>query len=149
MSAIWIAVIGASVTAFLNKFIGHSVPEKWLNKYSLLFKVGEGKADNLKLSKYHFSILDELYQQRDEEELIFQLEGKYEKIRERYAIADVAPPAHLLPTLRPYQISGFQWLNYLHDVQWGGILADDMGLGKTAAILATQVADQVYLMLSS
>jgi branched-subunit amino acid transport protein len=32
MSAIWIAVIGASVTAFLNKYIGHSVPEKWLNK---------------------------------------------------------------------------------------------------------------------
>ena len=112
------------------------LPEKWLNKYSLLFKVGEGKADNLKLSKYHFSILDELYQQRDEEELIFQLEGKYEKIRERYSIADVAPPAHLIPTLRPYQISGFQWLNYLHDVQWGGILADDMGLGKTIQTLS-------------
>lgn len=32
MSAIWIAVIGASLTAFLNKYIGHSVPEKWLNK---------------------------------------------------------------------------------------------------------------------
>ena len=112
------------------------LPEKWLNKYSLLFKVGEGKTDNLKLSKYHFSILDELYQQRDEEELIFQLEGKYEKIRERYAITDIAPPAHLLPILRPYQVSGFQWLNYLHDVQWGGILADDMGLGKTIQTLS-------------
>jgi hypothetical protein len=32
MSAIWIAVIGASLTAFLNKYIGHSVPEKWLNR---------------------------------------------------------------------------------------------------------------------
>ena len=32
MSAIWIAVIGASITAFLNKYIGHSVPERWLNK---------------------------------------------------------------------------------------------------------------------
>ena len=32
MSAIWIAVIGASLTAFLNKYIGHSVPERWLNK---------------------------------------------------------------------------------------------------------------------
>lgn len=36
MSTIWIAVIGASVTAFLNKFIGHSVPEKWLNKPSFM-----------------------------------------------------------------------------------------------------------------
>jgi non-specific serine/threonine protein kinase len=112
------------------------LPEQWLNKYSLLFKVGEGKADNLKLSKYHFSILDELYDQRDEEEIIFQLEGKYEKIRERYSIADVPPPSHLTPILRPYQISGFQWLNYLHDVQWGGILADDMGLGKTIQTLS-------------
>jgi SNF2 family DNA or RNA helicase len=112
------------------------LPEKWLNKYSLLFKVGEGSQQNLKLSKYHFSILDELYEQRDEEELIFQLEGKYEKIRERYSIADVAPPEHLTPILRPYQVSGFQWLNYLHDVQWGGILADDMGLGKTIQTLS-------------
>jgi len=32
MSQIWIAVIGASVTAFLNKYFGHSVPEKWLDK---------------------------------------------------------------------------------------------------------------------
>jgi non-specific serine/threonine protein kinase len=98
--------------------------------------VGEGKADNLKLSKYHFSVLDELYQQRDEEELIFQLEGKFEKIREHYTIADVKPPAHLDPILRPYQASGFQWLNYLHDVGWGGILADDMGLGKTIQTLS-------------
>ena len=32
MTPIWIAVIGASVTAFLNKYTGHSVPERWLNK---------------------------------------------------------------------------------------------------------------------
>jgi hypothetical protein len=30
MSSIWIAVIGSSITAFLNKYIGHSVPERWL-----------------------------------------------------------------------------------------------------------------------
>jgi non-specific serine/threonine protein kinase len=112
------------------------LPEEWIQKYSLLFKVGEGKTDNLKLSKYHFSVIDELYQQRDETELIFQLEGKYENIREKYTIAAVDPPSHLTATLRPYQVSGFQWLNYLHDVQWGGILADDMGLGKTIQTLS-------------
>jgi hypothetical protein len=32
MTPIWIAVIGASFTAFLNKYVGHSVPERWLNK---------------------------------------------------------------------------------------------------------------------
>lgn len=30
MSAIWWAVIGTSVVAFLLKYIGHSVPEKYL-----------------------------------------------------------------------------------------------------------------------
>ncbi len=112
------------------------LPEAWLNKYSLLFKVGDGQTDTLKLSKYHFSVLDELYQQRDEEELIFQLEGKYENIREKYTISNIDPPEHLSPILRPYQISGFQWLNYLNEVQWGGILADDMGLGKTIQTLS-------------
>ena len=38
--------------------------------------------------------------------------------------------------LRPYQVHGFHWLNYLHDVSWGGILADDMGLGKTVQALS-------------
>jgi len=32
MSQIWIAVIGASLTAFINKYVGHSVPEKWLDR---------------------------------------------------------------------------------------------------------------------
>ncbi len=30
MSTVWIAVIGTSVIAFALKYIGHSVPEKWL-----------------------------------------------------------------------------------------------------------------------
>jgi branched-subunit amino acid transport protein len=35
MSPIWIAVIGASLTAFLNKYLGHSVPEQWLSNTRL------------------------------------------------------------------------------------------------------------------
>ena len=112
------------------------LPEEWIKKYSLLFRVGEGKNVDLKLSKYHFSVIEELYEQRNEEELVFQLEEKYEKIKSFHSIPDVTPPQHLLPILRPYQSSGFQWLHYLHDVQWGGILADDMGLGKTIQALS-------------
>lgn len=50
------------------------LPEEWIKKYSLLFRVGEGRSENIKLSKYHFSVIEELYLQRDEEELFFQLE---------------------------------------------------------------------------
>ncbi len=112
------------------------LPEEWIKKYALLFRVGDGKQGNIKLSKYHFSVIEELYLQRDEEELFFQLEEKYERLKENHAIKTIAAPAHLQSILRPYQESGFQWLNYLREVQWGGILADDMGLGKTIQALS-------------
>lgn len=96
------------------------LPEEWIKKYSLLFRVGDGKAGNIKLSKYHFSVIEELYLQRDEEELQFQLEEKYERLKDNHAIKPIPAPAHLKSILRPYQESGFQWLNYLREVQWGG-----------------------------
>ena len=112
------------------------LPEEWLKRYSLLFRMGEGKTDKLKLSKYHFSVIDELYEEKDDAELVFQLEEKYETIKDNYQIKEIPAPAHLLPILRPYQVSGFHWLNYLSEVGWGGILADDMGLGKTIQALS-------------
>jgi superfamily II DNA or RNA helicase len=39
-------------------------------------------------------------------------------------------------TLKPYQMSGVQWLWDLFQLRIGGILADDMGLGKTAQALS-------------
>ncbi|MEO6682548.1 MAG: SNF2-related protein [Ginsengibacter sp.] len=111
------------------------LPDEWIKKYSLLFKVGEGNKNQLRLSKYHLSVIDDLYEQRDEEELLFKLDEKYERLREFKSIPEVPAPADLENRLRPYQIAGFQWLNYLNTVGWGGILADDMGLGKTVQSL--------------
>ena len=112
------------------------LPEEWIKKYSLLFRVGEGKSEKMKLSRYHFSVIEELYESRNEEELFFQLEERYDKLKEFKNIEPIEAPQHLKPILRPYQESGFQWLNYLHEVKWGGILADDMGLGKTIQALS-------------
>jgi SNF2 family DNA or RNA helicase len=47
-----------------------------------------------------------------------------------------AVPDSLDATLRPYQLTGFNWLAYLYEHRLGGILADDMGLGKTVEALA-------------
>jgi non-specific serine/threonine protein kinase len=112
------------------------LPEEWIKKYSLLFRIGEGKAEKMKLSRYHFSVIEELYENRNEEELFFQLEERYDKLKEFKNIEAIEAPAHLKPILRPYQESGFHWLNYLSEVKWGGILADDMGLGKTVQALS-------------
>jgi SNF2 family DNA or RNA helicase len=111
------------------------LPDEWLKRYSLLFKVGDGKNDKLRLSKYHMSVIDDLYENRDASEMSFALDEKFEKIRAFKNIPEIIPPAHLKDILRPYQVSGYQWLSYLNDVGWGGILADDMGLGKTIQAL--------------
>ncbi|MBS1731594.1 MAG: DEAD/DEAH box helicase [Bacteroidetes bacterium] len=112
------------------------LPEEWLQKYSLLFRVGESKNDALKLSRYHYSVIEDLYHQRDEEELSILLDEKYESIKNNFAVSEIPAPEHLQQILRPYQEAGFHWLHYLNQVKWGGILADDMGLGKTIQALA-------------
>ena len=111
------------------------LPDEWLKRYSLLFKVGEGKNDKLRLSRYHMSVIDELYENRNETEISFALDEKFEKIRAFKNIPELPVPDTLEAVLRPYQIAGFQWLSYLSEVGWGGILADDMGLGKTVQAL--------------
>lgn len=112
------------------------LPEEWIKKYSLLFRVGEGKQDQLRLSKYHMSVIDELYDERNEEELVVQLEEKYDQLKLFNNIKEVPVPEHLKQILRPYQEHGFHWINYLQEIGWGGILADDMGLGKTVQALS-------------
>ncbi len=55
------------------------------------------------------------------------------------------PPAELpttvLAELRPYQLEGFRWLQFLASHGLHGILADDMGLGKTVQTLAHLTAE--------
>ncbi len=112
------------------------LPENWLKKYSLLFRVGEGKNNALRLSKYHLSVIDELYEERNEAEVLIELEEKYNRLRGFNRIKEIDPPHRLAHILRPYQVAGYHWLNYLSEVGWGGILADDMGLGKTVQALS-------------
>jgi len=51
-------------------------------------------------------------------------------------IEAVTVPAGLQAQLREYQQQGLNWLNFLQEYGFGGILADDMGLGKTVQALA-------------
>jgi non-specific serine/threonine protein kinase len=82
------------------------------------------------------SVIDELYNNIDETEVMIKLEEKYERLRSFNRINEVDPPKDLSSILRPYQVAGYHWLNYLNEVGWGGILADDMGLGKTVQALS-------------
>ncbi|VAW44151.1 DNA/RNA helicases, SNF2 family, partial [hydrothermal vent metagenome] len=58
------------------------------------------------------------------------------RIKKFTGINRVSPPKDLQLELRDYQRSGLDWLNFLYEFKFGGILADDMGLGKTVQTLA-------------
>ncbi len=57
------------------------------------------------------------------------------KIKNFRGIEDVAIPAGLNAELRGYQQKGLNWLQFLREFRFAGILADDMGLGKTIQTL--------------
>lgn len=64
------------------------------------------------------------------------------RLREAGTPPPVAAPEGLGLTLRPYQLQGLAWLQYLREHHLAGILADDMGLGKTAQVLAHLLVEQ-------
>jgi len=58
------------------------------------------------------------------------------KLKDFEGIKNIKPPKSLKLELRDYQQIGLNWLNFLHEFRFSGILADDMGLGKTVQTLA-------------
>ncbi|WP_354636306.1 DEAD/DEAH box helicase [Planktothricoides raciborskii] len=65
-----------------------------------------------------------------------QLEELLNTLTNNQALKDIEPPATLKGTLRPYQLRGASWLNFLQNWGLGACLADDMGLGKSVETIA-------------
>ena len=65
-----------------------------------------------------------------------ELKALSQKLKDFKGIASVTPSPNLQANLREYQQFGLNWLNFLHEFSFSGILADDMGLGKTVQTLA-------------
>jgi len=57
------------------------------------------------------------------------------RLRGDRALEPVPAPGGLRAALRPYQVQGVAWLDFMRRSGFGGILADDMGLGKTVQML--------------
>ena len=63
-------------------------------------------------------------------------------LKKMLALKPVAPMpemAGLLSTLRGYQELGVEWIHFLYQNGFGGLLCDDMGLGKTHEVIAFMV----------
>lgn len=111
------------------------MPEEWIKKYSALFKLGNVKDDSIQVSKLHFTLVDQLYDEIDDVQVQAELIEKRQRLEEFKEIKKIKLPKKINASLRDYQKEGFNWLNFLDEFGWGGCLADDMGLGKTLQMI--------------
>jgi len=111
------------------------LPEEWVDKLEKYFRVGEVDEESIKISKMKFSIIDELFEDIDNENVLAELLEKKNMLKGFESIEQLEIPKKITASLRDYQKEGFNWLNFLKKFKWGGILADDMGLGKTLQVL--------------
>jgi superfamily II DNA or RNA helicase len=111
------------------------IPEWWFTKYSEFFSFTENgiDTDQLTLRMHHLALVQEL---KEENLATAVISRKLENLRDFSQIEPVEPPVHFEGILRPYQKTGYDWLNFLKQYRFGGCLADDMGLGKTVQTLA-------------
>ncbi|MBC7424888.1 MAG: DEAD/DEAH box helicase, partial [Bacteroidia bacterium] len=108
------------------------IPEEWFEKYSSLFDFGEEENEHLKIKKHHFALLDNLSDQKNTSTAIDNLKN----LQDAENLAPYPLPVGLKARMRPYQASGYNWIQTLKELKLGGCLADDMGLGKTLQALA-------------
>ncbi len=114
------------------------------NIANILIELYDGKSlsedDKLRLSKLHAMRLLELDTAMGAAQLRWlggnRLRLMAEKLTQFKGIETVQPPAEFRGELRPYQIDGLSWLQFLREYDLSGILADDMGLGKTVQALS-------------
>ncbi|MFI3155470.1 MAG: SNF2-related protein [Methylococcaceae bacterium] len=96
------------------------------------------KDGSLKLSRFNAAALADLEQHNYGMFTISGGEALRElgrKLKNFSGIQDVALPNNLQAELRHYQQQGLNWLQFLREYKFSGILADDMGLGKTIQTL--------------
>ncbi len=113
------------------------LPEEWVERFGKFFRSGEVKDDSIRVHRTNFQLIDDLF--RDEaidhqvRETLNELTGKLNDFK---SISSVKIPKKLKAELRDYQKEGLNWLHFLDEFGFGGVLADDMGLGKTIQIIA-------------
>ncbi len=110
--------------------LGH-IPEEWVSQYSLLLRTGSEENGVLKVSKLHYTLLEDILDKIDDNTVQQDIEARKKKMLEYDTIEKKPLSTEIKASLRPYQQSGYHWLQSLDELGWGGCLADDMGLGKT------------------
>ncbi len=112
------------------------LPEEWLSKYKHLWDLAEETDEGFRLNDVHLPLIDSLLEDDASIQTPPDLAQRRQRLRDFERIVPQPLPSGFVGELRPYQKHGFDWLHFLHEYKFGGILADDMGLGKTVQVLA-------------
>lgn len=112
------------------------LPAEWLDKYKHLWGLAEETEDGFRLNDLHLTLIDSLLEEDASIQTPPDLVQRRERFRHFERITPQALPKGFTGELRPYQKHGYDWLHFLQEYRFGGILADDMGLGKTVQVLA-------------
>jgi non-specific serine/threonine protein kinase len=112
------------------------IPADWLEKYRHLWKMATETPDGYRVRDLHLPLLDALLEDDPAIKVPAALQKRRERLRSFEQIVSQPLPENFNGELRPYQKHGVDWLHFLYDFKFGGILADDMGLGKTVQVLA-------------
>ena len=119
------------------------IPAEWLKRYSDLLLIGMPKGNGFQRHRSQISVGEEL---RAEGQEVSSWHPEGENLPHPAAISASGMaaansslftlPSSLKATLRPYQLTGFQWLWRNFVAQTGCCLSDEMGLGKTLQTIA-------------
>ena len=113
------------------------LPEQWIEKLAEYFTSGEIIDNSLITPKINFSEVRKLYEEQMLDSPVKEELAMYtDKVATNTTIQEVTVSNELNGLLRHYQHQGLNWLNFIDDFNFGGILADDMGLGKSIQIIA-------------
>ena len=111
-----------------------------------LFGLQPGDAGGLRIGRTHLGDLSALEDAASAAGIPLlgadAVRGMARALRESGGVPAGVVPAGLRATLRPYQKTGLDWMQFLAAHGFGGILADDMGLGKTVQALAHLLSEK-------
>ncbi|MCF8127871.1 MAG: DEAD/DEAH box helicase [Deltaproteobacteria bacterium] len=98
-----------------------------------------GTEDKIRISRL------DLFHLQAQSPQAFEIEGREKSadlLKKMLALKPAEPmphPAGLSSVLRHYQELGTEWIHFLYQNGFGGLLCDDMGLGKTHEVMAFMV----------
>lgn len=124
---------------FVELAPGHTalLPDQW-DKIGLenICEESVVLGDTVCVKRQHIGTLASFFEKNPHLELGQKLKLLKEGLTSFDGIAEAAAGTAFCGVLRPYQQEGLNWMSFLHDYHFNGILADDMGLGKTVQVLA-------------